>query len=389
MAKQIKEMEQFEQNEVLIQKLSGISSELPKYIKEFNDTFFKSETRYNYTTPKSFIELVKYFQELIERKDDDIINQKQYLEKGLIVVSNASESIAGLKKELELNQCSFEEEKKNISEVLSKLEIENKKISEEKAIIEKELNEAIEESAQAVKDKEEADKAFAEAELAKIAARNEAENIKKDELERFKNPNNPSRNNFLIFKLMYLIFNPEDKVPGDDIKKELPNIRKKCLNQSAAQIKRKMISLLDNISWITPEFLEKVRMYREYPYTDLNQMENISRACKGVISYFQNLVIYKRLYDIVDPLMKKSQQSSQTAAAAMKKKVELEKKLELVSGTQRKLEKEFNESKAKIDKVQEEQNKLLKKLEIAEKFIGILASINERWKKDVEILKSD
>jgi dynein heavy chain len=100
-ARQIREMEQFENNETLIQKLSEISSELHKSIKEFNDSYFKSERRYNYTTPKSFLELVKYFQELIARKDGDIINQIQRLEKGLLVVANASESIAGLKKEIE------------------------------------------------------------------------------------------------------------------------------------------------------------------------------------------------------------------------------------------------------------------------------------------------
>ena len=85
-ARQIREMEQFEQNETLVQKLSEISAELHKSIKEFNDSYFKSERRYNYTTPKSFLELVKYFQELIARKDGDIINQIQRLEKGLAVV---------------------------------------------------------------------------------------------------------------------------------------------------------------------------------------------------------------------------------------------------------------------------------------------------------------
>ena len=184
---------------------------------------------------------------------------------------------------------------------------------------------------------------------------------------------------------MYLIFNPEDKMPSDDIKKELSNIKKKCLNIRADQIKQKLITLLDNISWITPEFLEKVRMYRQEPYTDLQTMETISSACKTVVGYFQSLVEYKRLYDIAMTLMKKSQQKGQT----VQKKEELEKKLELVSETQRNLEKEFNESKTKLDKVQEEQSTLLKKLKIAEKFIGVLASINESWKKDMERLKSN
>ena len=227
-------MEQFERNETIVQKLSEISAELHKSIEEFNDAFFKIGRKYNYTTPKSFLELVKYFQELISRKDRDIINQIQLLENGLAVVANASESIACLRNEIEAKSVIIEEERKNISEVLERLQIENEKISGEKEIVEKATDEAIEASAEAAKEKEEADKAFAVVESAKIVARNHAENIKINDLENFKNPNNPSRNNFLIFKLMYLIFNPEDKIPGDDIRKEFPNIKKKMLKSKCS-----------------------------------------------------------------------------------------------------------------------------------------------------------
>ena len=381
-------MEKFDKNDNLEQKLEEITSELNKSIKEFNDSYLKSEKGYDYTPPKSFLELIKYFQELVGRKDGDITAQIKRLEKGLAVVANASGSISGLKKEIEVKTVILEEEKKNTSEVLVRLEVEKKKISGEKEIVEKAINQAIETSSQAAKEKEKADKAFAEVEPVKIAAKVEAENIKKNDLEKFKNPNNPSRNNFLILKLMYLIFNPEDKIPGDDIKKELPIIRKKCLNQSAQQIKQKLIGLLDNVNWITPEFLKKVKMYRQYPYTDLNEMEKISGACKGFVGYFHNLVRYKELYDNVESFMKESQKAAATAAAAMAKKEELEKKLEIVSGTQRKLQKEYDDSKAKLDKVQAEQNNLLTKLATAEKFIGLLTSNNECWEKEVERLKS-
>ena len=121
-------------------------------------------------------------QKMIGRLDNVSWITPEFLEKGLAVVANASESIAGLKKEIEAKTVIVEEEKKNTSEVLARLEVENKKISGEKEIVEKATNEAIEASEQAAKEKEEADKAFAEAEPAKIAARNDAENIKKYDL---------------------------------------------------------------------------------------------------------------------------------------------------------------------------------------------------------------
>ena len=151
----------------------------------------------------------------------------------------------------------------------------------------------------------EADKALAEAEAAKKATQNYIASIKNDDLAQFKNQNQPSKNHFIIFKLFYLIFNPSEEVPSDDIKKELPNIKNKCLKANLAQIKKTMIDRLNDISWITPEFLDKVKMYTEFPYTDPKMIESISVGCKIVVSYFHNLLNYKRLYDKYEQLMKK------------------------------------------------------------------------------------
>ena len=110
-----------------------------------------------------------------------------------------------------------------------------KKLVEKKQLSKKQASWA---SAQASKIKEEANKAFVEAEVAKKAAHNNVDSIKNDDLAKFKNQNKPSRNYFLIFKLFYLIFNLKEKLPGDDFKKELPNIKNKCLNLIPAQIKK-------------------------------------------------------------------------------------------------------------------------------------------------------
>ena len=154
--------------------------------------------------------------------------------------------------------------------------------------------------------KSEADKALAEAEAAKKAAQNFIDSIKNDDLNQFKNQNKPSKNYFLIYKLIYLIFNPNEKVPSDNISKELPNIKNKCLKENTTQFKKTMTDRLNDISWITPEFLNKVKMYTEFPYTDPKQMENISATCKIMVSYFHNLINYKTLYEKYEQLAKKA-----------------------------------------------------------------------------------
>ena len=272
------------------------------------------------------------------------------------ISENEKSEISELKKEIKVKSEIVEETKKKTNEILKRLESEKKKISGVKEYIEKGIKETIESSTQEVKMKE-------EAENVKKAALKNVEKMKKDELSQIKNLNKPSRNHYLIIKLLYLIFNPEEKIPGDNIQLELPNMKKKCLNLTPDQIKKKMIERIDNLSWLTPEFLNKVKMYTELPYTDPHFMEQLSVGCKDIVDYFQNLVNYKRLYDKVDPFMKNLQQG----ARAIQKKEELEKKLQALLETQKKIQKEFDESKAKLGNEEIELNTLLEKLARAEK----------------------
>ena len=152
----------------------------------------------------------------------------------------------------------------------------------------------------------EVEKAFAEAEAAKKVALNYVESLKNNDFN-FKHQNKPSRNIFLIMKLFYLIIQPNEQMPSDDIKKELPNMKNKCLNTAETQLKKVMLDRINNISWITPEYLNKVQMYTNPPFTDPKAMENISVGCKVVTCYFQNVLNYKRLYDIYENLKNKSQ----------------------------------------------------------------------------------
>ena len=89
-----------------------------------------------------------------------------------------------------------------------------------------------------------------------------------------------------MMKLFYLIIQPNEQMPGDDIKKELPNMKNKWLIFAEIQLKKVMLERINNISCIAPEFLTKP------PFSDSKAMENISVECKVVICYFKNLLNY-------------------------------------------------------------------------------------------------
>ena len=231
---------------------------------------------------ESFLELIKFFELIVRKKDEDIEKSITRLEKGLTIVANASTSIAALKDEIEEKSVEVEEQKKETNEILAVLEVENEKIAGEKAIVEVAADEAARKSAQADIDEREANDALAIANPIKKKAKEDAENINPKDLNDFKSPNNPSLKNYKVFKLIYLVFEPEAKMPGDDIKKELPNIKNKVLNASAENIKQRLVDRLNPIAWLTPQFLEKVAEYLKEPWTNEQEMAAISSAVRKI-----------------------------------------------------------------------------------------------------------
>lgn len=310
-ARNIGLMPQFEEDEAMITKLSSVSSELHKSIRGFNDLFFKSERRHNYTTPKSFLELIYYFQSLVTRKVKENEDQTTRLQIGLTIVANTSKSIEALKKEIESTTVRVNQQKEISTKMTQDLEEETKKISKDKEKAELASKEADEASANAAEQERIASEELAKALPAKESALKSAQDIQPDELDKFKNPNNPSAKNFKVFKLMYLLFNPTKKMPSDDIKKEMQTIKAGCLSKNSTQIKEDLLKMLnfETNDWITPDFLAKVSEYMKPPMTvrdfrdeDVGQglpeitnkdwAAQISKAVVCVMKFFHGLLEY-------------------------------------------------------------------------------------------------
>jgi len=52
-------------------------------VNEMSQVYLQNERRYNYTTPKSFLEQIKLYQNLLKAKNDELIGNTNRLENGL------------------------------------------------------------------------------------------------------------------------------------------------------------------------------------------------------------------------------------------------------------------------------------------------------------------
>ena len=75
--------------------ISQFMSYVHMSVKEMSKTYLAMERRYNYTTPKTFLEQIKLYQNLLSKKRSELTAKIERLEKGLTKLqSTASQVLA-------------------------------------------------------------------------------------------------------------------------------------------------------------------------------------------------------------------------------------------------------------------------------------------------------
>ena len=65
-----------------------------KSVNEMSHTYLVNERRYNYTTPKSFLEQIKLYQNLLTAKHNELQASTVRLENGLIKLRSTSQQVS-------------------------------------------------------------------------------------------------------------------------------------------------------------------------------------------------------------------------------------------------------------------------------------------------------
>jgi dynein heavy chain len=87
-----------------------------KVVDEFSKKIFDAERRYVYTTPKSFLELIKLFKVMLAKKEGELLDNKEKYETGVIKLTETGEVVSKLEEELKVFAVEVEAAKKSADE---------------------------------------------------------------------------------------------------------------------------------------------------------------------------------------------------------------------------------------------------------------------------------
>jgi dynein heavy chain len=103
-------------------------------IDEANARYLALERRHNYTTPTSFLELIKFYKELLGNKRGKIEDQIERLTKGLEIMDDVNKVVADLAVELDETMKVVEEEKEATGKLIAVVDAQAADAAKEQAI---------------------------------------------------------------------------------------------------------------------------------------------------------------------------------------------------------------------------------------------------------------
>ena len=119
----------------------GIEKFMPysfKVVGKYSDMILEQERRHVYTTPKSFLELIKLFKVMYGKKYGEVNDQKDKYESGVVKLTETGEIVAKLEDELKIFAVEVEAKKKTADEKAEIVGGEKVKVEAENAIAEDE-----------------------------------------------------------------------------------------------------------------------------------------------------------------------------------------------------------------------------------------------------------
>ena len=358
--------------------------------------FRRLERRFVYTTPKSYLELLKLFGVLLQQKRTEADNVITRLANGLTKLAETGEAVTKIEEDLKI-KLEEAEKKKTVAEGIAET------VAREKAVVEIETDKARGEKEEvtkiqlqvSVKQKDtEADLAKAEPAVAKAMAA--LDTLNKKDLAECKTMAKPPMGVDDVFAAtMILLAGIHPNVPVNaktgKVKDASWDACKKALLgniQEYIDMLKEMKAHVDNdkvpaVNW------KEVRRYLALEHFSSEIIMTKNSAAAGLCSFVVNIVNYYDIVVTVEPKRLALKQANDQLAAANARLVLVLTKVAELQGKLDTLNKEYAQANQEKQDALTSVAKGERKLNLAQRLTHALSSENERWGILVQQMTAD
>ncbi|XP_072570592.1 dynein axonemal heavy chain 11 isoform X2 [Paramormyrops kingsleyae] len=371
-----------------IEKIDGLEPEVRASISEFisyahtsvNEVSVRyqhNEKHYNYSTPKSFLEFMKLYGNLLSKKRAELVRKMERLENGLQKLQTTSSQVEDLKAKLAVQEVELNQRNIDTEALIAKIGQQTEKLNQEKVVADAEEQKVAAIQAEVSKQQQETENDLAKAEPALQAANaalNTLNRLNLTEMRTFPNPPTIVAN---VSAAVLVLLAPQGRIPKDRSWKaakiymsKVDDFLQALMNFDKEHVPDGTIRVLKEEYLSDPEFNpEFVRLK--------------SSAAAGLCAWVINIV---RFHEVSCEVELKRQTLSQTHADLLESADKLEvirRKLAELDTSLDTLTAAFEKATAEKLRCQDEVNRTNKTIELANRLVKGLESENVRWAHSV------
>ncbi|XP_039611034.1 LOW QUALITY PROTEIN: dynein heavy chain 11, axonemal-like [Polypterus senegalus] len=367
-----------------IEKIEGLEPEVKASISQFisyahtsvNDVSLKyqqNEKHYNYTTPKSFLELMKLYENLLSKKRKELSQKMERLENGLQKLQTTSSQVEDLKAKLAIQEVELHQRNKDTEALIAKIGQQTEKLNQEKAVADAEERRVAAIQAEVTKKQQESEEDLAKAEPALNAANaalNTLNRMNLTELRTFPNPPAIVTN---VLAAVLVLLSPGGKIPKDRSWKGAKMYMSKVDEFLQALINFDKENIQEaTVKVVKEEYLSDPEFNQEFVKTK-------SSAAAGLCAWVMNIVRYHEVFCEVELKRHALSQANADLAGAAEKLEVIRKKLAELDASLATLTAAFEKATSEKLRCQDEVNRTNKTIELANRLVKGLESENIRW----------
>ena len=350
-------------------------------IKDLNDKLAKNAKKFNYITPRDFLDFIKHFINLQKEKNDELNEQKSHIDKGLQKIIQTEKTVNELKqslaikgKELDKKQeemkIKFDKivadtEKANKSK--EKAEIKKKQIEETKKEIDERTNKVNEELSTVVPKMEAAKQAIGNMSKKNIAT-----------LKSLKVVKNTLKLPLRLIAMIYIFLTKKiikEKLDWDEIKN--------CI------FKEDFISTIKNTKAenLGPKLTNLIQKEISATDWDIDKIKSGFLEVGLLAEWLESTVACANINNQMEPLKKDIADLNARKDKVVADYDEIAKEIETLEKNIEQLKTQYDDSVTESNKIKEEITQVQNKVERSEKLLINLSSEKERWSKQMNEFK--
>ncbi|CAH1732929.1 unnamed protein product [Aphis gossypii] len=338
--------------------------------------YLQSDRRYNYTTPKSFLEQISLYSKLLRRKSAELASKIDRLENGLEKLKSTANQVDNLKEKLAIQEVELKIKNDAADKLIQIVGIETEKVSKEKAFADDEEKKVGSIAEEVKKKQRDCEEDLVKAEPALLAAQEALNTLNKSNLTELKSFGSPPGVVTNVTAAVMVLLAQNGKIPKDRSWKATKIMMAKVDS---------FLDLLINYDKenIHPEVTKAIKPYLKDPEFEPEFVRSKSAAAAGLCAWVINIIKFYEVYCDVEPKRLALAQANTELAQAQEKLAVIKKKVASLEEQLSKLTTDFEQATSEKLHCQQEADATNKTIELANRLIGGLGSENVRWAEAV------